>query len=161
MQPGRNKATSTQLMERNRNGFSRVFMLSGLLAALILVDDMAFATCPLIIAHRGASGQRPEHTLAAYELAIAQGADFLEVDIVATGDGAMSGRHEHELSATTDIASRPEFAARKRTKLIDGTRRSGWFTEDFSFEELRRLRVIERMPTLRPGNHAFDGQFEI
>src|SRR5262245_33856222 len=139
----------------------RTLTTVGLWAALALFADMSFAACPLIIAHRGASGHRPEHTMAAYELAIAQGADFLEVDIVATGDGMLIARHENELSDTTDVASRPEFSDRKTTKLIDGIRRAGWFTEDFSLEEVRRLRTIERMPSMRPNNQVFDGQFMI
>lgn len=127
------------------------------LAALILFADLAMASCPLIIAHRGASGLRPEHTMAAYELAIAQGADFLEVDVVATRDGVLVARHENEVTETTDVASRPEFAGRKTSKIIDGARRSGWFVEDFTLEELKQLRAIERMPAMRPQNQAFDG----
>src|SRR5262249_30088050 len=140
---------------------SSVLVISGLVVLVTLLTEMCFAACPLIIAHRGASGERPEHTLAAYELAIAQGADFLEVDVVPPGDGVLIARHENELSETTDVASKPEFANRKTTKLVDGVRRTGWFTEDFSLEELRQLRARERMPTMRPDNLAFDGQFEI
>lgn len=131
------------------------------LAALTLFADVAMASCPLIIAHRGASGHRPEHTLAAYELAVAQGADFLEVDVVSTRDGVLVARHENELSETTDVASRPEFADRETSKLIDGARRSGWFVEDFSLEELKRLRAIERIPMVRPQNQAFDRLFAV
>ncbi len=129
--------------------------------AFTLFADVAMASCPLIIAHRGASGHRPEHTVAAYELAIAQGADFLEVDVVSTRDGMLVARHENELSETTDVASRPEFAERKASKLIDGARRSGWFVEDFSLEELKRLRAIERIPMVRPQNQAFDRLFAV
>jgi glycerophosphoryl diester phosphodiesterase len=96
---------------------------------------------PLVIAHRGASGHRPEHTLAAYELAIAQGADFIEPDLVLTRDGALVARHENELSLTTDVASRPQFAGRRRTQTIDGRGVSGWFSEDFTLEEIRSLRA--------------------
>ncbi len=81
---------------------------------------------PLIIAHRGASGERPEHTLAAYERAIDQGADYIEPDLVVTRDGVLVARHENEISGTTDVAARPEFADRKRTKLIDGQNITGW-----------------------------------
>lgn len=116
---------------------------------------------PIIIAHRGASAERPEHTLAAYERAIEQGADFIEPDLVATKDHQLVARHENEISGTTDVASRPEFAARKTTKTIDGEKVTGWFTEDFTLAELKRLRARERLPQLRPDNTAFDGQFEI
>lgn len=131
------------------------------LAVLTLFTEVAMAFCPLVIAHRGASGHRPEHTLAAYELAIEQGADFLEVDVVATRDGVLVARHENEVTETTDVASRPEFAARKTSKLIDGARRAGWFVEDFNLKELKRLRAIERMPAMRPQNQAFDGLFPV
>jgi glycerophosphoryl diester phosphodiesterase len=116
---------------------------------------------PIIIAHRGASAERPEHTLAAYERAIEQGADFIEPDLVATKDHQLVARHENEISGTTDIASRPEFAARKATKTIDGETFTGWFTEDFTLAELKTLRARERLPQLRPGNTVFDGKFEI
>lgn len=113
---------------------------------------------PLIIAHRGASGHRPEHTLAAYALAIEQGADFIEPDLVLTKDGVLVCRHENEISETTDVATKPEFAARRATKTIDGQTVSGWFTEDFTLAELKTLRCRERLPQLRPQNTAFDGQ---
>ncbi|ACI97738.1 glycerophosphodiester phosphodiesterase [Rhodospirillum centenum] len=112
----------------------------------------------LVIAHRGASGERPEHTLMAYERAIDQGADFIEPDLVATRDGVLVARHENEISGTTDVADRPEFAGRRTTKRIDGAEVSGWFTEDFTLAELKTLRARERLPQLRPGNTAFDGQ---
>lgn len=92
---------------------------------------------PLVIGHRGASGSRPEHTLAAYKLAIEQGADFIEPDLVATKDGVLIARHENEISGTTDVADRPEFADRQTTKVIDGDELTGWFTEDFTLEELK------------------------
>lgn len=116
---------------------------------------------PIVIAHRGASGERPEHTLAAYELAIDQGADYIEPDLVITKDGVLIARHENELSDTTDVASRPEFANRKTSKTIDGMRVTGWFSEDFTLAEIKMLRVKERMPKMRPGNVRFDGQFSI
>ena len=116
---------------------------------------------PIIIAHRGASADRPEHTLAAYALAIEQGADFIEPDLVPTKDHQLVARHENEIGSTTDVAAHPEFASRKTTKIIDGETMTGWFTEDFTLAELKTLRARERLPQLRPGNAAFDGQFEI
>lgn len=113
---------------------------------------------PIVIAHRGASGERPEHTIAAYELAIAQGADVIEPDLVPTSDGHLVARHENEISETTDVADHPEFAARRATKTIDDRAQTGWFTEDFTLAELKTLRAKERLPQLRPGNSAFDGQ---
>ncbi|WP_375430685.1 glycerophosphodiester phosphodiesterase [uncultured Friedmanniella sp.] len=115
----------------------------------------------MLIAHRGASGYRPEHTLAAYELAIAQGADYIEPDIVATADGELVARHENEISATTDVAEHPEFATRRATKLIDGEPRTGWFTEDFTLAELRTLRALERLPLARPANTEHDRVHQI
>ncbi len=112
----------------------------------------------LVIAHRGASGYRPEHTPQAYRLAAALGADYLEPDLVATLDGVLVVRHENELSGTTDIAEHAVFADRRITKIIDGTAVTGWFAEDFSYEELRTLRARERMPALRAGNTAYDGR---
>jgi glycerophosphoryl diester phosphodiesterase len=112
----------------------------------------------LVIAHRGASGYRPEHTPAAYRLAAALGADYLEPDLVATLDGVLVARHENEISGTTDVADHPVFADRRITKLVDGTAVTGWFVEDFTYEELRTLRARERMPALRAANTAYDGQ---
>ncbi|WP_374469304.1 glycerophosphodiester phosphodiesterase [Phenylobacterium sp.] len=113
---------------------------------------------PVVIAHRGASGERPEHTLMAYRLAVAQGCDFIEPDLVPTRDGHLVARHENEIGGTTDVASRPEFAARKATKTIDGEPVTGWFTEDFTLAELKTLRARERLPQLRPASARFDGQ---
>lgn len=115
----------------------------------------------LVIAHRGASGERPEHTLEAYQLAIDQGADVIEPDLVITRDGILVARHENEISETTDVASRPEFAARRTTRQIDGRAVSGWFTEDFTLAELKSLYARERLPQLRPASAAFDGRFRI
>ena len=124
---------------------------------------------PLVIAHRGASGCRPEHTLAAYALAIEQGADFIEPDLVSTRDGVLVARHENALAllapdgslleATTDVAERAEFAGRCCSKSIDGRELSGWFTEDFTLAELRTLRARERLPALR--GTAFDDRFSV
>jgi glycerophosphoryl diester phosphodiesterase len=123
---------------------------------------------PIIVAHRGASGYRPEHTLAAYELAIEMGADFIEPDLVSTKDGVLVARHENAIAiiedgaiveATTDVAEHPEFAHRLTTKFIDGVSLSGWFTEDFTLAELKTLRARERMPHLR--STSFDDLHEI
>lgn len=111
----------------------------------------------LVIAHRGASGYRPEHTSAAFELAIALGADAVEPDLVATADGVLVIRHENEISGTTDVGSRPEFAELRTTKVIDGNTLTGWFTEDFTWEQLSTLRATERLPRLRPQNTAHAG----
>jgi glycerophosphoryl diester phosphodiesterase len=116
---------------------------------------------PIVIAHRGASGYLPEHTLAAYYLAIQQGADYVEPDLVMTRDGVLVARHENEISATTDVAMRAEFAGRKTRKTIDGEQVEGWFTEDFTLAEFKTLRARERLPQLRPGSGRFDGMFEI
>jgi glycerophosphoryl diester phosphodiesterase len=116
---------------------------------------------PIVIAHRGASGHRPEHTLAAYELAIELGADFIEPDLVSTKDGILVARHENELSGTTDVAGHREFAARRTTKAIDGIALTGWFSEDFTVAEIKTLRARERLPQIRPANTAYDGLYEI
>ncbi len=113
----------------------------------------------LVIGHRGASALRPEHTLAAYAKAIEDGADLIEPDLVSTRDGVLVARHENEISGTTDVAQRPEFASRKATKTIDGERVTGWFTEDFTLAELKTLRARERLPELR--STAYDGRYEI
>ncbi len=148
-------------------------------AAIVAVPAVAD---PLVIGHRGASADRPEHTignfdfstvdfsdpstfdpnqLGAYALAILQGADFIEPDLVTTSDGVLIARHEPVLDGTTDVASRSEFAARFTTKNLDGEDVSGWFAEDFTLAEIKTLRAIERIPGTRPDNTAFDGQFEI
>jgi glycerophosphoryl diester phosphodiesterase len=114
-----------------------------------------------VIGHRGASGYRPEHTRAAYQLAFALGADAVEPDIVATRDGVLVLRHENEISGTTNVASHPEFADRRTTKVIDGHSLTGWFTEDFTWSELETLRAIERLPTLRQQGATFDGTARI
>ncbi len=118
-------------------------------------------SAPLVIAHRGASGERPEHTMAAYRLAIAQGADYIEPDLVTTKDGVLVCRHENEISGTTDVAERREFAARRGEKTVDGVTATGWWVEDFTLAELKTLRCKERLPQLRPRNTAYDGQEEI
>ena len=133
-------------------------MIRLILLTLILLTASPALAHPLIIAHRGASGERPEHTRAAYDLAIRQGADVIEPDLVISRDGVLIVRHENEIGGTTDVADRPEFAARRATKTIDGETLTGWFTEDFTLAELRTLRARERLPELRPANTAFDGQ---
>lgn len=115
----------------------------------------------IVIGHRGAAGYRPEHTLASYELAAQLGADFLEPDLVVTSDGVLVCRHEPEIGGTTDVASHPEFAARKTTKMLDGVAVTGWFTEDFTLAELKTLRAVERLPQIRQHNTLFDGRYEI
>jgi glycerophosphoryl diester phosphodiesterase len=127
---------------------------------LLLPVEIAMAE-PLLIAHRGASGERPEHTLASYERAIDEGADFVEPDLVLTKDGVLVARHENEIGGTTDVADHPEFADRKTSKTIDGAAVTGWFTEDFTLAELRTLRARERLPLLRPANTRFDDLYLI
>ena len=113
------------------------------LCTVVLTMMSEVLAAPLVIAHRGASGYRPEHTLESYRLAIEMGADFIEPDLVSTSDGHLVARHEPEIGSTTDVASRAEFAARKRTQRIDGQEFTGWFTTDFTLAELRTLRAIQ------------------
>lgn len=138
-------------------------MIRAILTALVvLMGSPAMAqNHPLVIAHRGASGERPEHTRAAYELAIEQGADFIEPDLVVSKDSVFVVRHENEIGGTTDVSTHPEFADRHTTKTIDGVVTTGWFTEDFTLAELKTLRAKERLPQLRPANTALDGQYPI
>ena len=119
------------------------------------------AVKPLVIGHRGASGHRPEHTLAAYELAARMGADYIEPDLVSTKDHKLVARHENEISETTDVGDRPQFASRRTTKVIDGVALTGWFTEDFTLAELRTLRAKERLPQLRQRNTIYDGRYRV
>lgn len=112
---------------------------------------------PLIIGHRGAPGYRPEHSESSYRLACELGVDLVEPDIVVTRDGVLVVRHENEISGTTDVASKPEFADRKTTKVVDGKKHTGWFTEDFTWAELRTLRCTERLKSIRPENRDYDG----
>jgi len=115
----------------------------------------------IVIAHRGASGERPEHTLEGYRLAVDQGADYIEPDLVMTRDGVLIARHENEISGATDVAEHPEYAGRRRSQVIDGESVTGWFTEDFTLAEIKTLRARERLPELRPANRAFDGRFAV
>jgi glycerophosphoryl diester phosphodiesterase len=153
-------------------------MLTRLVRALLLATGITFAPAqaaladdderarpherkPIVIGHRGASGYVPEHTLLAYFIAIAQGADFVEPDLVMTRDGVLVARHENEIGGTTDVTERPEFAGRRTTKTIDGAAVTGWFTEDFTLAEIKTLRARERIPQLRPANARFDRMFEV
>lgn len=113
----------------------------------------------LIIAHRGASGERPEHTLAAYQLAVDQGADCIEPDLVMTKDGVLVSRHDIYLSTTTDVASRPEFASRKRAATdAEHSGQQDWWVVDFTLAELKTLRA--RQP-FDGRSKAYDGRFDI
>jgi glycerophosphoryl diester phosphodiesterase len=115
-----------------------------------------------VVGHRGASGYRPEHTAASYELAARLGADAVDVDLCSTRDGALVARHEPEISGTTDVAQHPEFADRRRTAVvIDGTPFDGWFTTDFTLAELRTLRAVERIPATRPHNTLYDRRYPL
>ena len=109
-----------------------------------------------MIGHRGAPGYRPEHSRSSYTLAFAMGVDAVEPDIVVSRDGVLVVRHENEISGTTDVADRPEFAGRRTTKTVDGVEHTGWFTEDFTWDELATLRCRERIPELRPSSASFD-----
>ncbi|MEM7789385.1 MAG: glycerophosphodiester phosphodiesterase family protein [Bacteroidota bacterium] len=133
----------------------------GAMLALAFLLAVTAADSVLVIAHRGASGDLPEHTLEAYRLAVEHGADVIEPDVVATRDGVLIARHENEISETTDVAARVEFAGRRTTKTIDGREVTGWFTEDFTLAEIKTLRAVERLPDLRPESAAYDGRFEI
>ena len=115
----------------------------------------------MIIAHRGASGYRPEHTRAAYELAYRMGAEWVDVDLVVSADGHLIARHENELGHTTDVAQHPEFADRRTSKTVTGKKYTGWFTEDFTLAELKTLRATERLPRLRQANTLYDGRYEL
>jgi glycerophosphoryl diester phosphodiesterase len=151
-----------------------IFALStGVLASVSLADDdddrdrarkasSRHDHRPLVIAHRGASGYRPEHTLAAYELGARMGADYIEPDLVITKDGVLVARHENEISQTTDVADHPEFAGRRRTKTIEpGLTLTGWFTEDFTLAELKTLRAEERIPGTRQENTIYNGRYQV
>src|SRR4051812_8269213 len=149
----------------DRRGFLLLGALAGSGLAVQVECDAHMpskrAKRPLLIGHRGASGYVPEHTLTSYFIAIQQGADYAEPDLVMTKDGVLVARHENEIGGTTDVGSRKEFARRKASKTIDGTAVEGWFTEDFTLAELKTLRARERIPDIRPANTRFDGQFEI
>lgn len=115
----------------------------------------------VVVGHRGAPGYRPEHTLASYELAFRQGADWVDVDLVPTRDGRLVARHENDITRSTDVASHPEFADRKTSKVIDGQELTGWFTEDFTLAELKTLRAVEPIPDVRANNTIYNGRFQV
>ncbi len=147
-------------------GATRRFVLMGAGAtALVGGKALSVTVAPRkrieVFGHRGSSALRPEHTLASYAKAIADGADYIEPDLCCTKDGVLIARHENNIAGTTDVASRPEFAARKTEKTVDGVKAVGWFVEDFTLAELKQLRAIERLPQLRPQNAAMDGQFDV
>ena len=144
-------------MDMTRRTLATTAAAAAALAALPAASQ-GFKKKPLIIAHRGASGERPESTLMAFRLAIAEGADFIEPDLVVTKDGHFVVRHENEISQTTDVALRPEFEKRLTTRQIQGQAVSGFFTEDFTLEELKTIRCRERLPKLRPESAKFNGQ---
>ena len=116
---------------------------------------------PLVIAHRGACGYRPENTLESFELGIQQGADGIEFDLVTTSDEHLVIRHENALSETTDIARKSEFSSLERTGQVEEVMLTDWFSEDLTLEQIKSLRAIERIPEVRPGSAKFDGQFQI
>jgi glycerophosphoryl diester phosphodiesterase len=138
-----------------------VLVLAAVCAAPAMGQERPLDGKVIVIGHRGDSGERPEHTLASYEAAIAGGADFIEPDLVPTKDDVLVARHENDITGTTDVANHPEFAGRKTTKVIDGESHTGWFTEDFTLAELKTLRAKERLPQLRPDNAKYDGQFAV
>ena len=147
--------------------FSRLPLIAALGAAVVLTacggdDPVPLPTLdgkpPLVIGHRGASGYRPDHTLESYALAIQMGADFIEPDLVATKDGELVARHEPNITGTTDVASRPEFASRKIKRMVDGVEEEGWFATDFTLAELKTLRAIQ---PLAERDQSFNGQFQI
>lgn len=115
----------------------------------------------LVVGHRGASALRPEHTLASYQKAIDDGADFIEPDLVSTKDGVLVTRHENEIGGTTNVSTLSQFADRKTTKNIDGKDLTGWFTEDFSLSELQQLKARERIPEFRPANTAYNDLYPV
>ncbi len=150
------------LSRRGLIGGATAMMLAGM--AMTARGGPALATAaakPLLFAHRGASALRPEHTLAAYARAIADGADYIEPDLVMTRDGILIARHENNIADTTDVARRPDFAARRTTKTIDGHEQTGWFVEDFNLSELKTLRAVERLGAIRPESQSHDGAFDI
>jgi len=133
-------------------GLSAAALLTGCATTQSAAHDR-----PLVIAHRGASGERPEHTADAYRLALDQGADFIEPDLVSTKDGVLICRHENEISATTDVGTIPKFAGRKLTKNVDGRPVTGWFAEDLTAAEIAEIAARERLADLRPLNDRANG----
>ncbi|MFZ6844639.1 glycerophosphodiester phosphodiesterase [Undibacterium sp. RuTC16W] len=153
-------------MINSRRSFLKTALVSG---GVLSLDAAGFVSQALasslrkveLFAHRGASALRPEHTLAAYAKAIADGADYIEPDLVSTRDGVLVARHEAILDETTDVSQRPEFAVKRTTKTIDGRTHTGWFCDDFTLSELKSLRAVERLPKVRPQNTFYDRMFQI
>jgi glycerophosphoryl diester phosphodiesterase len=153
-----------RLARRGTIGALLSLLVAGMMAGPALAkkkSDRSSKAEPLVIAHRGASGYRPEHTLAAYALGARLGADYIEPDLVITKDGVLVARHEPEIGTTTDVADHPEFAARRTTKTIDGVAFTGWFTEDFTLAELKTLRARERIPATRQRNTLYNDRYEV
>ena len=146
-----------------RRHLSRRGFIGSVAAALLMPTALvtAGAARPLIFGHRGASALRPEHTLASYSRAIADGADYVEPDLVCTKDGVLVARHEVNLTETTDVARRAEFSSRRTIKTIDGETHLGWYVDDFTLAELKTLRAVERIPLDRPGSAQYDGMFQV
>ncbi len=113
---------------------------------------------PIVIGHRGTAGNRPDHTIEGYTLAIEMGADFIEPDLVLTKDGHMVARHEPMIGGTTDVASHPEFASRKTKRMVDGVEYNDWFATDFTLAEIKTLRAVQ---PLARRDQQYNGQFEI
>lgn len=157
----------------SRRGFIQTAAAAGVMAALpggwaqaqgadqASIGRLDPSKKPELFAHRGASALRPEHTLASYAKAIADGADYVEPDLVSTKDGVLVARHENHLTDTTDVATRPEFAARRTKKTIDGQVHDGWFVDDFTLNELKTLRAVERLDKIRLANREYNGQFQV
>lgn len=139
-----------------------VLALAALLAACGGDNDNPYPTLngdkPLVIGHRGASGYLPEHTLESYKRAIELGADFIEPDLVATKDGVLVARHEPNITGTTDVSTRTEFASRKTKKVVDGVEEEGWFASDFTLAEIKTLRAIQPMADR---DQSFNGKYQI
>lgn len=143
-----------------------VLLLGTTLMSFAVADVATAATLngqpPIVIGHRGASGYRPEHTLASYRFAIQLGANYIEPDLVSTRDGVLIARHEPNITGTTDVSTRPEFASRfQASRLVDGRVESGWFADDFTLAEIKTLRAVERLPALRTESASYNGQFEV
>jgi glycerophosphoryl diester phosphodiesterase len=134
---------------------------AGTVSAAATAEPASDRSKVVVVGHRGAAGHRPEHTQGSYELAVALGADWIEPDLVPTKDHVLVVRHENEISGTTDVSLRPEFAARKTTKVVDGRNVTGWFTEDFTLAELKTLRAVERLPAIRQRNTVYNGSYQV
>lgn len=147
---------------KNSQKLLRATLLGAAITTLMVGADSFAGTLngapPIVIGHRGASGYLPEHTLAAYQLAITQGADYFEPDVVMTSDGVLIARHEPMLGATTDVSSRPEFAGRRTTKTLDGVATTDWFASDFTLAEIKTLRAVQPRASR---DQSFNGLYEI